>query len=219
MLREMGVQLWARGADTHEDLAATPPPVGGAARAPLPAASAAAPPASPASPGVGAHPTGSPAVAQASAAQGVPSAGTDADWRPAECLVVCDAGEAAPGDDGGADGLLFRMLHAVLLSPDAAGPAGRACRLALPTGRSADFDAAIATVRPRAILALGRAPAQALLGSDEPLGRLRGRLHARAGVPVVVTFAPAYLLRHPEEKAKAWADLCLLASALEPASD
>ena len=42
----------------------------------------------------------------------------------------------------------------------------------------------------------------------------RGRVHAHAGVPVVVTFAPAFLLRHPAEKAKAWADLCLAVGAL-----
>jgi DNA polymerase len=53
-----------------------------------------------------------------------------------------------------------------------------------------------------------------LLGAAAPLGGLRGRVHGHDGVPVVVTFSLAYLLRHPAEKAKAWADLCLAVRAL-----
>lgn len=67
----------------------------------------------------------------------------------------------------------------------------------------------VALLRPRVILAMGRLPIQALLASTEPLGRLRGRVHDYQGVPVVVTYPPAYLLRNPADKAKAWADLCL----------
>jgi uracil-DNA glycosylase family 4 len=73
----------------------------------------------------------------------------------------------------------------------------------------------VATVRPRVILALGRQAAQALLGGEAPLGRLRGQVHQAWGVPVVVSFAPAYLLRQPSEKAKAWDDLRLAASVAE----
>jgi DNA polymerase len=54
-----------------------------------------------------------------------------------------------------------------------------------------------------------------VLDTDEPLGALRGRRETRAGVPVVVTFSPAFLLRHPLDKAKAWADLCLAVRSLE----
>lgn len=64
-------------------------------------------------------------------------------------------------------------------------------------------------LQPRVILAMGRFAAQALLESAEPLGKLRGRAHQYAGVPVVVTYPPSYLLRSPLEKARAWADLCL----------
>jgi len=77
----------------------------------------------------------------------------------------------------------------------------------------------MAWVRPRLILAMGRFAAQQLLRSDEPIGRLRGRVHRLSGadvpwagaqgVPVVVTYHPAYLLRNPIDKAKAWDDLCL----------
>ena len=42
-----------------------------------------------------------------------------------------------------------------------------------------------------------------------PLGKLRGQVHQYQGVPVVVSYPPAYLLRAPHDKAKAWADLCL----------
>lgn len=67
----------------------------------------------------------------------------------------------------------------------------------------------VALLQPRIILAMGRFAVQALLGSTEPLGKLRGRVHAYEGVPVVVTYHPAYLLRNLPDKAKAWADLCL----------
>jgi DNA polymerase len=77
----------------------------------------------------------------------------------------------------------------------------------------------VALVRPRVILAMGRFAVQALLGSDEPIGKLRGRVHPWQGRPLVVTYHPAYLLRQPTEKARAWADLCLAAEALERSAD
>ena len=62
----------------------------------------------------------------------------------------------------------------------------------------------------------GSDAAQSLLRSTEPFGRLRSQVHRYRGVPLVVTFAPDYLLRHPEDKAGAWEDLCL---ALETVKD
>jgi DNA polymerase len=73
----------------------------------------------------------------------------------------------------------------------------------------------IALVQPRIILAMGRFAAQALLTSDEPLGKLRGRVHQYRGVPVVVTYHPAYLLRTLADKARAWEDLCLAATVVQ----
>lgn len=67
----------------------------------------------------------------------------------------------------------------------------------------------VALVKPKIILAMGRFAVQSLLKTDEPIGRLRGRVHRYEGVPVIVTYHPAYLLRTPADKAKAWADLCL----------
>ena len=64
-------------------------------------------------------------------------------------------------------------------------------------------------VQPAIILALGRFAVQSLLGSDEPIGRLRGRVHRYQGIPVIVTYHPAYLLRNPLDKHRAWQDLCL----------
>ncbi len=66
-------------------------------------------------------------------------------------------------------------------------------------------------VRPRIILAVGRIAAQNLLDSDAPVGRMRGRRHDFGGIPLVVTYHPAYLLRSPSQKRKSWADLCLAA--------
>ncbi|MGH8280126.1 MAG: uracil-DNA glycosylase [Gammaproteobacteria bacterium] len=65
----------------------------------------------------------------------------------------------------------------------------------------------IELVQPKLILALGRVAAQNLLGTQAPLARLRGHAHELRGIPVVVTYHPAYLLRTPSEKRKAWADL------------
>lgn len=69
-------------------------------------------------------------------------------------------------------------------------------------------------VRPRIILAMGRFAVQSLLRSHEPIGKLRGRVHHYQGVPLIVTYHPAYLLRNLEDKAKAWDDLCLAVQTL-----
>jgi uracil-DNA glycosylase family 4 len=67
----------------------------------------------------------------------------------------------------------------------------------------------IELVKPKVIVAMGRFAVQSLLKSTEPIGRLRGKVHEVAGVPVVVTYHPAYLLRSPADKGLAWDDLCL----------
>ncbi len=67
----------------------------------------------------------------------------------------------------------------------------------------------IELIQPRLILAVGGIAAHNLLHTDAPVGRLRGKLHHYGGqqIPLVVTYHPAYLLRAPLEKRKAWADL------------
>ena len=69
-------------------------------------------------------------------------------------------------------------------------------------------------VAPKLILAMGRFAVQSILQTGEPIGRLRGRVHAYQGVPVVVTYHPAYLLRNPADKARSWDDLCLAREVL-----
>jgi DNA polymerase len=64
-------------------------------------------------------------------------------------------------------------------------------------------------IQPKIILAIGRIAAQTLLKTDEPLARLRGKVHAFNNTPVVVVYHPAYLLRSLPEKRKAWLDLQL----------
>jgi uracil-DNA glycosylase len=73
----------------------------------------------------------------------------------------------------------------------------------------------IELVQPQVILAMGRFAVQALLRTDEPIGRLRGRVHRYQGVPLIVTYHPAYLLRNLLDKAKAWDDLCLAMQTME----
>jgi DNA polymerase len=72
----------------------------------------------------------------------------------------------------------------------------------------------IELVAPSVILCVGRISAQRLLGTDQPIGRLRGRVHDLDGVPVVATYHPAYLLRSPGEKRKSWEDLKLVLKVL-----
>ena len=151
-------------------------------------------------------------------------------------LVVADMPPEADGRHGEpfageAGRLLDNMLRALQLhdgrapvhlmrthraaAPGTAPVAGRAAASPADT----DFAALAAALAPRIVLALGPLAAQSLLQSTEPLGRLRGRAEPLRlapggpldGVPVVASYPPAYLLRNPADKARAWADLCLAA--------
>ena len=78
----------------------------------------------------------------------------------------------------------------------------------------------ITLVQPKIILAMGRFATQLLLSEQPalaslPLGKLRGQIHRYNGVPVVVTYHPADLLRNLTKKGEAWADLCLALEVLE----
>jgi uracil-DNA glycosylase len=158
----------------------------------------------------------------------------------AQWLVV---GEA-PGEQEDRQGLPFvgpsgelldAMLRALDLTRAEDGPASEARRVYIantlkcrpPGNRNPAPDELmrcepflvrqIALLKPRIILAMGRYAVQSLLRSSEPVGRLRGRVHTYQGVPLVVTYHPAYLLRNPSDKARAWDDLCLAASTAEQA--
>lgn len=134
---------------------------------------------------------------------------------------------------GAAGQLLDRMLAALKLTRSCEGDAGPAQRVYIantlkcrpPRNRNPSPEELaqcepflvrqIELLKPRIILAMGRFAVQALLRSDEPIGRLRGRVHHYQGVPLVVTYHPAYLLRSPLDKAKAWEDLCLAADVAD----
>lgn len=70
-------------------------------------------------------------------------------------------------------------------------------------------------IRPKLIIALGKFAAQSLLATTESIAALRGKLHDYAGVPVIVTYHPAYLLRNLPDKAKAWEDLCFAVRTMQ----
>jgi DNA polymerase len=71
------------------------------------------------------------------------------------------------------------------------------------------FKRQIALIQPKLIVAFGEKTAQTLLGSNEPLDALRGTVHQYQGVSVIASYAPSHLLQRTQDKAKAWADLCL----------
>jgi DNA polymerase len=77
----------------------------------------------------------------------------------------------------------------------------------------------IALIRPKLIVAMGRFAAQTLLNSDATIASLRGRVHRYAGVPLVVTYHPAYLLRNLPDKSKAWADLVFARRTMKELKD
>lgn len=155
----------------------------------------------------------------------------------AQWLVVTDppdeaddaSGEALSGDAGR---LLDRMLAAAGLSRTGDTPTAFVtpivkCRP--PRGRTptpTEFDACAAVLarqvellQPRLVLAMGVQAARRLVGPGgqaEPLGRLRGRVHVWSGLPLVVTYHPAYLLRSPADKAGAWDDLRLALRTSSP---
>lgn len=165
----------------------------------------------------------------ASRTQGVLGVGNQqADW-----LII---GEA-PGEEEDAQGEPFvgqagKLLDAMLMSIDLA--RGKNVYIANvlksrpPGNRHPEPDeiaacrpyllAQIELIQPKVILALGLVAAHSLLDSDETIGHLRGRAHQFQGVPLVVTYHPAYLLRKPTDKALAWEDLCLARRLMQAAS-
>lgn len=77
----------------------------------------------------------------------------------------------------------------------------------------------IALLRPRLIVAMGRPAAQALLNVEVKIAAVRGRLHDYQGIPVVITYHPAYLLRNLHDKAKVWEDLCFARRSMRSLRD
>lgn len=135
----------------------------------------------------------------------------DAGW-----LVLVECADPADPWAGDAGQLLDNMLRALRLqhhpqvriapltrqAPDAA-----ASQNALDPLAPA-LQAALAAHGPARVLVLGLHAARAVLQRSEALGPLRAELHQLQGVPTVVSYDPAYLLRAPHAKPGAWADLC-----------
>ncbi len=239
MLQEMGLRVWAPAAS---DAPAAPVPAAPvpAAAAPAAPAVAAAVPTDVRAAAIAAMPWPAlrEAVAQCTACslcqsrrQTVFGVGhVNAHW-----MIV---GEA-PGEQedikgepfvGAAGHLLDSMLRALKLTRDEAPPERQVyiantlkCRP--PRNRNPEPEELarcepflmrqIELIRPRLILAMGRFAVQALLRSSEPIGKLRGRVHRYQGVPLVVTYHPAYLLRNLADKSRAWDDLCLAAQVAD----
>jgi DNA polymerase len=76
------------------------------------------------------------------------------------------------------------------------------------------LDRQIELIRPAIVIALGKSAATTLLNMDATIASLRGRVHRYRGVPLIVTYHPAYLLRNLPDKAKAWEDLLLARATL-----
>ena len=77
----------------------------------------------------------------------------------------------------------------------------------------------IELIRPKLIVALGRPAAQTLLQAEVKIGAARGRLHDYHGIPLIVTYHPAYLLRTLQDKARAWEDLCFMRRTMKARKD
>ena len=151
--------------------------------------------------------------------QAVPGVGDrEADW------LIVGEGPGAEEDQRGepfvgqAGKLLDAMLAAIGLRRGQNVYIANAVKCRPPGNRTPEADEMatcqpylerqIELIRPRIIVALGRPAAQTLLGGEVKIAAARGRLFDRNGIPVVVTYHPAYLLRNPQDKAKAWEDLC-----------
>ena len=133
---------------------------------------------------------------------------------PGGWLVVTEAiwpGDDPLADDGGpAARLLDNMLRAMgLHKTPQVWAAGLARRGAEEAAEPLDWAELLQARQPQRVLLMGRTAAREALGTDEPLGRLRGRVHDLHGVAAVVTYDAPYLLRAQADKARAWADLCL----------
>lgn len=226
-LDELGLTLWRRRPVGAGDL---PPPLAGEGRgggAPLPPPAVMRPPAEVPQPTFAAElATLDWDALEAHLAQqdcrGASRAVFGVGARDADLLIVGEAPGAQEdrlGEPfvGRAGKLLDRMLFAIGRDRASNAYIANICKFRPPNNRdpnaeevAADrpyLERQIALLSPRLIVAVGRIAAQTLLGSGETLASLRGSLHHYLGVPVLVTYHPAYLLRSPQHKDHAWADL------------
>ena len=158
--------------------------------------------------------------------QAVPGVGDrQADW------LFVGEGPGAEEDERGepfvgqAGRLLDNMLASIGLARGNDVYIGNAVKCRPPNNRTPETDELaacfpylerqIALIKPRLIVALGRPAAQALLNQEVRIAAARGKLFEFGGIPVVVTYHPAYLLRNMADKAKAWEDLCFARATMK----
>lgn len=140
------------------------------------------------------------------------------------CAALMIIGEA-PGAEEDAQGIAFvgragklldKMLAAMGIGPDGVyitnilkcrPPGNREPRADEVQACWSYLARQIQLIQPRIIITVGRPASQTLLNSTLSMGRLRGRWHDHEGIPVMPTYHPAYLLRSPGQKSKAWQDL------------
>ncbi|WP_232081178.1 MULTISPECIES: uracil-DNA glycosylase family protein [unclassified Variovorax] len=235
MLDEMGIKLWWPAAAQI----ATPVPVEAPSPRGAPEEAVAAPvavravvpaPAPISAPPLAARPTVAPSGASVliEATRHLYGPEAEGGW-----LIVADMPPELDGRHGepfsGDAGRLFEaMLRALQLHGGAAPVRLMRTHRGVASGqpgrpRPIAEGMADAAPAPQVVLAMGPLAAQSLLQSGDPLGRLRGKpariaMPGWENIPVVVTYHPAYLLRNPADKARAWADLCLAAAQLPLAS-
>ena len=119
---------------------------------------------------------------------------------------------------GQAGKLLDNMLAALKLSRDKNVYIANVLKCRPPGNRNPEpeevaqcaplLERQIQLVQPKLIIAMGRFAAQTLLNSDATIASMRGKLYRYQGVPTIVSYHPAYLLRNLQDKARAWEDLC-----------
>ncbi len=215
MLREMGVRVWwptqaapAEGGPEQALAEAKPAPLTKPTTAPTEDAAAQSHRVSP--PPTVMQPASNTAAEPEGAAQG---------WRVGALQALHEAGEAGgpcwlllleqrQDSSGDAQRLLQAMLRAARLHQGS--QVWLAPLLRVPeTGAVQGLEPVLEGSQPDLVFIMGRLGAQALLETDEPLGRLRGQVHDLWGLPAVVSYDPVTLLRSPADKGKAWDDLCL----------
>jgi DNA polymerase len=219
MLREMGVRVWW---PTQAAPAEGEPEQALAEAKPAPQAK---PSAAPAEEAAGLNNRASPqpmALKPASSAQAMPTAepeGAAQGWRVGALQALHEAGDSGgprwlllmeqrQDSSGDAQRLLQAMLRAARLHQGS--QVWLAPLLRVPeTGAVQGLEPVLEGSQPDLVFIMGRLGAQALLETDEPLGRLRGQVHDLWGLPAVVSYDPVTLLRSPADKGKAWDDLCL----------
>ena len=153
----------------------------------------------------------------------------EADW------LFVGEGPGAEEDEKGepfvgqAGKLLDAMLAAIDLQRGRKVYIGNAVKCRPPNNRTPELEETAACfpylqrqielIRPKLIVALGKPAAETLLNAEVKVGASRGRLFDYRGIPLIVTYHPAYLLRNLADKAKAWEDLCFARRTMKGLDD